>query len=162
MLSTRCKMAVREELKKLGLHFVILDLGEVEVMEDISSELWGQLRMALLQSGLELMDDKKGLLIQKIKNAIIEMVYHTNEMAKTNVPDFLSKKTNQDYRTLSILFSKVQGMTIEKIAKQVQEYASTQKQTDRIPDMVFQLENICLQACQELEVEFNRIKNTRS
>ena len=155
-------MAVREELKKLGLHFVILDLGEVEVMEDISSELWGQLRMALLQSGLELMDDKKGLLIQKIKNAIIEMVYHSNEMVKINVPVFLSKKTNQDYRTLSILFSEVQGMTIEKIAKQVQEYASTQKQTDRIPDMVFQLENICLQVCQELEVEFNRIKNTRS
>jgi len=43
-----------------------------------------------------------------------------------------------------------------------QEYASTRQQTDRIPDLVLQLESVCAQACKELDEEFNRIKNANS
>ena len=77
MVSNRCKMAVKEELKKLQLHFMVVDLGEVEIMENISMEQRQLLKAALLNSGLELMDDKKSMLIEKIKNAIIEMVHHS-------------------------------------------------------------------------------------
>ena len=114
MVSTRCKMAVKEALKKLGLHFIVVDLGEVEIMETISAEQRELLIMALHKSGLELMDDKRAILIEKIKNAIIEMVHHSNELIKINFSDFLSKKLNHDYTYLSNLFSEVQGTTIEQ------------------------------------------------
>ncbi|HRM13097.1 MAG TPA: hypothetical protein PLV47_09085, partial [Flavobacterium sp.] len=73
MVSNRCKMAVKEELKKLQLHFMVVDLGEVEIMENISMEQRQLLKAALLNSGLELMDDKKSMLIEKIKNVIIAL-----------------------------------------------------------------------------------------
>ena len=113
MVSTRCKMAVKETLKNLGLHFIVVDLGEVEIMESISAEQREQLAIALGKSGLELMDDKRAILIEKIKNAIIEMVRKTDETMKINFSDFLSKRLNLDYTYLANLFSEVQGTTIE-------------------------------------------------
>ena len=113
MVSTRCKMAVKEELKRLGLHYILVDLGEIEIMENISAEQREQLRTALLNSGLELMDDKRAVLIEKIKNTIVGMVHHTDEIIKINFSDFLSEKLNHDYTYLANLFSEVQGTTIE-------------------------------------------------
>jgi len=114
MVSNRCKMAVKEELKKLGLHFIVVDLGEVEIMENISPEQREQVKIALLNSGLELMDDKRAVLIEKIKNAIVELVHHTDGLIKMNISDFLSEKLNHDYTYLANLFSEVQGTTIEQ------------------------------------------------
>ena len=113
MVSNRCKMAVKEELKNLGLHFIVVDLGEVEIMENITMAQRQVLKANLLQSGLELMDDKKAMLIEKIKNVIIEMVHHSDEIIKVNFSDYLSQKMNHDYTYLSNLFSEVQGTTIE-------------------------------------------------
>lgn len=114
MVSNRCKLAVKEDLKKLGLHFIVVDLGEVEIMENISADQRAALKASLLSSGLELMDDKRSMLIEKIKNVIIEMVHHTHEMIKVNFSDFLSEKMNHDYTYLANLFSEVQGTTIEQ------------------------------------------------
>ena len=113
MVSARCKMVVKEELKKLGLHFIVVDLGEVEIMENISLEQRNELKVGLFNAGLELMDDKRAVLIEKIKNAIIEMVHHTDEALKVNFSDYLSQKLNHDYTYLANLFSEVQGTTIE-------------------------------------------------
>lgn len=107
-------MAVKEELKKLKLHFIVVDLGEVEIMENISIDQREQLKASLLSSGLELMDDKRAVLIEKIKNVIIEMVHHSEEIIKMNFSDFLSGKLNHDYTYLANLFSEVQGTTIEQ------------------------------------------------
>ena len=112
MVSTRCKMAVKEELRKLGLHFIVVDLGEVEIMENISLQQREQLKMALLGSGLELIDDKRAILIEKVKNIIIEMVHHSDEVIKINFSDFLSQRLNHDYTYMANLFSEVQGTTI--------------------------------------------------
>jgi len=106
-------MAVKEELKKLGLHFIVVDLGEVEIMEDISIEQREELKSALASSGIELMDDKRSMLIEKIKNIIIDMVHHSDEMIRVNYSDYLSEKLNHDYTYLANLFSEVQGTTIE-------------------------------------------------
>jgi AraC-like DNA-binding protein len=113
MVSNRCKMAVKEELKKLGLHFIVVDLGEVDIMEDISIEKREELKSALASSGLELMDDKRSMLIEKIKNIIIDMVHHSDELIRVNYSDYLSEKLNHDYTYLANLFSEVQGTTIE-------------------------------------------------
>lgn len=112
MVSNRCKIVVKEELKKLGLHFMVVDLGEVDVMETLTLSQRQELKLALLDSGLELMDDKRAVLIEKIKNAIIEMVHHSDELIKVNFSDYLSEKLNHDYTYLSNLFSEVQGTTI--------------------------------------------------
>ena len=106
-------MAVKEELKKLGLHFIVVELGEVEIMETISAEQREVLKAGLIDSGLELMDDKRAVLIEKIKNVIIDMVHHSDEMIKTNFSDYLSDKLKHDYTYLANLFSEIQGITIE-------------------------------------------------
>ena len=113
MVSNRCKLAVKLELKRLGLHFIVVDLGEVEIMEELTGEQLSMLKTGLLSSGLELMDDKKAVLIEKIKNTIIEMVHHSDEISKVNFSDFISEKLDHDYTYLANLFSEVQGTTIE-------------------------------------------------
>lgn len=113
MVSARCKAVVKDELKKLGLHFIVVDLGEVEIMETLSVEDWRELKAVLLRNGLELMDDKRAILIEQIKNVIIEMVHHSNELIKVNFSDYLSEKLKHDYTYMANLFSEVQGSTIE-------------------------------------------------
>ena len=107
-------MMVKSELEKLGLHYINVDLGEAEIMEDVSAEQLAELNIALRKSGLELMDDKKSILIEKIKNVIVEYVHYSDlEPLKVNFSDHLAKKLNHDYTYLSNLFSEVQGTTIE-------------------------------------------------
>lgn len=114
MVSNRCKMMVKDELKKLGLHFIIVELGVVDIMEDISPETRQQLKTGLLESGLELMDDKRAILIEKIKNVIIDLVHHSDQPYKVTFSDYLSDKLNQNYTYLANIFSEVQGTTIEQ------------------------------------------------
>ena len=114
MVSNRCKMAVKEELKKLGLHFIVVELGEVEIMEKITSQQRELLQAGLHNSGLELMDDRRSVLIERIKNVIIDMVHHSEEEIRVNFSHYLSEKLNHDYTYLANLFSEVQGTTIEQ------------------------------------------------
>ena len=114
MVSARCKITVKDELKKLGLHFIMVELGEIEIMENISAQQRELLKVGLLSSGLELMDDKRSVLIERIKNVIIEMVHHSDEVVRVNFSHYLSEKLNHDYTYLSNLFSEVQGTTIEQ------------------------------------------------
>jgi AraC-like DNA-binding protein len=114
MVCIRCKMVVKSELEKLGLHYTVVELGEAEIKGDISPGERDKLNIALKKSGLELMDDKKSMLIEKIKNIIIELVHYSDEQLKINLSDYLSEKLNYDYTYLANLFSEVQGTTIEK------------------------------------------------
>lgn len=114
MVSIRCKSAVKEVLRDQGLHFIVVDLGEVEIMEDLSPEGEEALKTALLKIGLELMDDKKAILIEKIKTLITEMIHHSTEVLKVNYSDYISEKLNYDYTYLSNIFSEVKGITIQQ------------------------------------------------
>ena len=114
MVCIRCTIVVKDELTRLGLHYGEVALGEAEVVETISSDMREKIRTALFKSGLELMDDKKSVLIQKIKNVIIELVHYSEEPLTVNFSDFLSKKLTHDYTYLANLFSEVQGTTIEQ------------------------------------------------
>ncbi|MGZ3900637.1 MAG: helix-turn-helix domain-containing protein, partial [Bacteroidia bacterium] len=112
MVSNRCKTAVKEELKKMGLHYILVDLGEIEIMETISNLKREELRNGLCAIGLELMDDKKSILIEKIKTVIVEMVHYSDEVIKTSFSDYLAEKLGYDYTYMANLFSEVQGTTI--------------------------------------------------
>jgi AraC-like DNA-binding protein len=114
MVSLRCKMMVKEELKKLGINYVVVDLGLVEVLEDITEKQREQLSKNLLKSGLELLEDKKSILIEKIKNVIIEMIHYSDDLPKVNYSDFISEKLGYDYTYLANTFSEVKGMTIQQ------------------------------------------------
>ena len=114
MVSLRCKMMVKEELKKMGLRYVVIDLGMVEILEDITPPQREQLKENLLQSGLELLDSKKSILIEKIKNVIIEMIHYSDEFPKVNYSDYISEKLDYDYTYLANLFSEVKGITIQQ------------------------------------------------
>lgn len=114
MVSQRCIMAVKEALKLLELHFVIVEMGIVDIMEDITISQSEKLKMALFASGLELMEDKKAVLLEKIKNAIIEIVHFSDELPKVNFSDYLSEKLKYDYTYLANIFTEIQGITIEK------------------------------------------------
>jgi AraC-like DNA-binding protein len=113
MVSIRCKMIVKSELENLGLDYRTVDLGQADVKQDITIEQREQLKIALMKSGLELMEDKKAMLIEKIKNVIIEMIHYADELPKENFSDYLSEKLDYDYTYLANLFSEVTGITIE-------------------------------------------------
>ena len=113
MVSTRCKMAVRAQLETQNINFRTIELGEVDAIDDITNEQRNILKKGLLKSGLELMDDKIAVLIEKIKNVVVEMVHYADEPIKINFSHYLSQKLNQDYAYLSTLFSEVTGTTIE-------------------------------------------------
>lgn len=113
MVSLRCIALVKAELLKLGLNYVIVDLGMIEILEDISAEQRIQLKINLIKSSLELMDDKRSILIERIKVAIIEMIHYTDELPKVNYSDYLSDKIGYDYTYLSNIFSEVKGTTIQ-------------------------------------------------
>ena len=114
MVSLRCKMMVKAELEKLGILYKTIDLGMVETFENINDELWEKLKNNLLKSGLELLDSKKSILIEKIKNVITEMIHYTDELPNVNYSDYISGKLDYDYTYLANTFSEVKGITIQQ------------------------------------------------
>ncbi len=114
MVSLRCKLLVQDELKRLDIKHLVVELGAVELLQDITSGERELLRQNLLKSGLELLDDKKSILVEKIKNTIIEMIHFSDEQPKENYSDYLSEKIGYDYTYLSNLFSEVKGITIQQ------------------------------------------------
>lgn len=114
MVSLRCKLMVKEELGKLGLHPTVIDLGVVELPEPITEEQRVKLRENLLKSGLELLDDNKSILIERIKNVITELIHYSDDLPTQNYSDYISEKLNYDYTYLSNVFSEVKGITIQQ------------------------------------------------
>lgn len=107
-------MLVKEELKKIGLNAVSIDLGRIEIMEDISTGQHQLLKANLQNAGLELLDDHKSILVDKICNVITEMIHHSYELPRENYSEYISKKLDYDYTYLSNLFAEVKGTTIQQ------------------------------------------------
>lgn len=114
MVSLRCKMLVKEELKNLGIRYVVVELGVIEVLEGISAAQKEQLKINLLKSGLELLDDKRSILVESIKTTIIEMIHHTDDPPKMNYSSYISSMLGYDYAYLANVFSEVKGITIQQ------------------------------------------------
>lgn len=106
-------MVVKSELERLGLQYTVIELGEAEINGEISEDTKVKLDDALKKQGLELMDDKKSMLIEKIKTVIIELIHYSDYPLKINLSDYITSKINYDYTYLANLFSEVQGTTIE-------------------------------------------------
>jgi AraC-like DNA-binding protein len=114
MVSLRCKLMVKSELEKLQIPYRSVELGLVELSDYIDEDKREQLRANLLRSGLELLEDQKAILIERIKNIIIELVHYSDELPEVNFSDLLSQKLNLDYTYLANTFSEVKGITIQQ------------------------------------------------
>ncbi|TVQ07218.1 MAG: AraC family transcriptional regulator [Bacteroidetes bacterium] len=114
MVSQRCKLKVTEELTKLNIDFLSIDLGTVELTEDITLEQHERLKENLLSSGLELMEDKKSILVERVKNSIIKMIHESEDLPKVNYSDYISEQLDYDYTYLSNIFTEVKGITIQQ------------------------------------------------
>ncbi len=114
MVSLRCKMIVKQELETLGLRHGMIDLGEVEIKEAFDHEEHEKLRLALLRYGLELLENKKAVMIERIKSMVIEMVHYSDDFPLHKNSEFLSEKLNQNYTHLATIFSEACGITLEK------------------------------------------------
>jgi AraC-like DNA-binding protein len=114
MVSLRCKLLVQAELKRLELYYVNLELGTVEIMETLSPEVREQLAANLLKSGLELMDNQKSILIERIKAIVVEMIHYCDEVPKVNASEYISEKLGYDYTYLANTFAEVKGITIQQ------------------------------------------------
>lgn len=113
MVSIRCKMVVKSELEKMDIGYKSVDLGEVELEQTITDQERNELRNSLLSYGLVLMEDKRSILVEKIKTLVIEMIHYSDELPDVNYSVYISKKLNYNYTYLANLFAEVKGTTIE-------------------------------------------------
>lgn len=114
MVSLRCKIVVKQELQKMGIHCVKIDLGTIEISENLSDSQIQNLERNLKKYGLHLLDDKRNILIEKIKVVIIEMIHYSDELPTVNYSDYISEKLGYDYTYLANTFSEVKGTTIQQ------------------------------------------------
>lgn len=115
MVSLRCKMVVKQELQKIGLHSKNVHLGMVEILEDrMQPAKRKELSKNLKEYGLELLDNKKNILVEKIKTLIIEMIHYSEDLPPVNYSDYISEKLGYNYTYLANIFSEVKGTTIQQ------------------------------------------------
>jgi len=107
-------MAVKTALEEVGVPYTMVRLGEVEIKKALKPEIKEQLNVALKDAGLELLDDKRAVLVERIKNLIIDLVHYTEEQIRVNLSDYLAEKLDYDYTYLSNLFAEREGTTIEQ------------------------------------------------
>lgn len=114
MVSLRCKLVVKAALENIGLHYRSVELGEVDLIENkITARQHDLFKAILMKSGLELMDDKKAVLIERIKNIVVEMIHYADELPTKKISIYISEKLQHNYTYLANLFSEATGITIE-------------------------------------------------
>lgn len=114
MVSLRCKMVVKEVIHQSGLQYLSVELGQAEIVGEISNKQYDLLKTALATYGLLVIENKKSRLTEKVKNVIIELVHYSDEKLLINFSNYLSKKLQYDYTYLANIFSEVEGITVEK------------------------------------------------
>ncbi|MDP3474307.1 MAG: AraC family transcriptional regulator, partial [Algoriphagus sp.] len=114
MVSLRCEMIVQQELDRIGIPYLSVNLGFVETESSIPCNQMEELKESLKRVGLEILEDKKNILIDKIKLAINELIQSGEDATRVNYSDFISEKLDYDYTYLSNIFSEVEGITIQQ------------------------------------------------
>jgi transcriptional regulator GlxA family with amidase domain len=107
-------MFARSELDRIGLNAISIEPGEINVAGDLSDVQFDQLRQVLQKAGIELFENKRDILVQKIKSIILEIVYDKQELPVYNLSSHLAERLDHDYTYMSNLFSEKMNITIEK------------------------------------------------
>ncbi len=114
MACLSCKVVIKDALQELDILPVKVEMGEIETKEDLSEDEKKILNSKIRKAGLELLETKQGILIEKIKKTVVDYVYHSEEKENINFSDLLSKKLNYSYGYLANFFSEVEANTIEQ------------------------------------------------
>ena len=114
MVCVRCKMAVQSVLESLNIDYLCIELGKVSLPGDLMVEKQYVLNAALKKYELELMDDKRMILVERIKTLIIELFHSADADFRLKFSGYLSHRLQYDYTYLSNMFSELEGSTIEK------------------------------------------------
>lgn len=128
MVCNRCIMVVESELKKLGINYTSVSLGEVQLTKPLDEGSKDEFKKAIEPLGFSLIDNRRGQLIEQVKNTIIDLIYNSNNNLRINLSDYISEKTHYDYNYISNLFSEIEGTTIKK-------YFIAQK-TERVKELL--------------------------
>ncbi len=114
MVCNRCIMVVKQEFEKLGVVPDDVNMGEVELKNNLTNSQLKIISNKLTDLGFEILDDKNQKLIEKIKNLLIEKVQSGDLEEHFSITEFLTKNLNKEYTQLSRLFSEVEGITLEQ------------------------------------------------
>lgn len=114
MVSLRCIMFVQSELEKIGINYTSVELGLIEIQDGITEDQFKVIKEALEKAGLEILEDKKNTIVEKIKSLIAEMVHYSEEFQKVKITDYISEKVGYDYTYLSNTFSELMGICIQQ------------------------------------------------
>lgn len=114
MVCDRCKMVVAAELENLGFHPLTVELGEVELAEELEDSDKDRVNARIVPLGFELIDSRKGRLIERIKTRVVDLVHYSDGSRAVNLSDYLVQYIPMEYNYLSSLFSEMEGTTIEK------------------------------------------------
>jgi AraC-like DNA-binding protein len=114
MVCGRCKIIVQSELDRIGIPYITVELGEVNTKDRITPIQRAQLFDALQHSGFELIDNRKNILIEKLRKAIVDLEHYSDEDLKTDFSDYISLNVNDNFISLNTLFAEIEGITIEK------------------------------------------------
>jgi AraC-like DNA-binding protein len=107
-----CKKIVQEQLEKLNIQFAYIGFAEIEIDDAVSSKGLNDINTALCDYGIEIVENQKSILVQKIKDTITEMVYLDDRLPTSN-SNYLSDKLKQRYSYLASIFSEVTYTSIE-------------------------------------------------
>jgi AraC-like DNA-binding protein len=115
MVSLRCILSVKAELEKLGIGYIEVALGEISLKEQVGPEVINKLEKALNAIDLYIIEDKKTVLVERIKQVIVEMIHNNtdDELPRENYSWYISGKLDHNYTYLANLFSQTEGITIE-------------------------------------------------
>src|SRR5690606_9562701 len=114
MVCDRCKMVVKQELERAGLTLGSVELGEVEIREELSRDKLQSLGNGLRKFGFELLDDRRSRIAERVKTLVIELIHTRDNEKKTNLSDYIAASIGQDYSYISNLFSQQESLTIEQ------------------------------------------------
>lgn len=114
MVCPRCISAVSKILQELGISYSSIKLGEVRLTKSLSVENKNKFSKALQEAGFNLINDRKGQLIEQMKTLVVDKIHHSSEDLNIKWADFITEKLHLDYKYLSSLYSSVESITFEQ------------------------------------------------
>ncbi|NIO42901.1 MAG: helix-turn-helix domain-containing protein [Burkholderiales bacterium] len=115
MVCDRCKYVIENVLNEVNLKPTSVTLGEIDFGDaEVDADRLEEFRSKIEPLGFELINDRKGRLIENIKKCVIALIQQQDALEKTKISDLLGSHLHHDYTYLSNLFSAVEGVTIEQ------------------------------------------------
>lgn len=112
-VSRLCKMVMQQQVQKLEVEYEVVGLNEIEFKKALTAKQTSHLKSLFEEFGIEIIDNQKTALVQKIKDTIVSMVWSDDNLPNITTSVYLADKLNHSYGYLSNLFSETTFSSIE-------------------------------------------------